>query len=261
MVAKHVVAFQESFMRKPILLSTLAVLFGIAATGCHHKIAAAKPVPPPTAAPAPAPVATISVSPESVERGQTAELTWSTQNANTVSIDGLGTVDASGSKQITAQESITYHLQAKGEGGSAEANARLTVTEPAKKVADLTDEQLFAQNVKDIFFNYDNAAIRNDEETMVNADAQFLAAHPEMQLLIEGHCDERGSEDYNMVLGNNRAKSVRDALIRQGIKADRIKVISYGKEKPFCTTAESDSCWSQNRRAHFVLANNQRAGN
>jgi peptidoglycan-associated lipoprotein len=260
-VAKDAFAFQESFMRKPILLSTLAVLFGIAATGCHHKIAAAKPVPPPAAVPAPAPVATISVSPESVERGQTAELTWSTQNANTVSIDGLGTVDASGSKQITAQESTTYHLQAKGEGGSAEASARLTVTEPAKKVADLTDEQLFAQNVKDIFFNYDNAAIRNDEAAMVNADAQFLAAHPEMQLLIEGHCDERGSEDYNMALGNNRAKSVRDALVQQGVKADRIKIISYGKEKPFCTTAENDSCWSQNRRAHFVFANNQRAAN
>jgi len=247
-------------MRKPILLSALAVLFGFAATGCHHKIAAATPAPPPPAA-APAPVASISVSPESVERGQTAELTWNTQNATTVSIDGLGTVDASGSKQITAQESTTYRLQAKGDGGATEASARLTVTEPQKKVADLTDEQLFEQNVKDIFFNYDNAEIRSDEEALVNTDAQFLAAHPEMQLLIEGHCDERGSEDYNMALGDSRAKSLRDALVRQGIKADRIKVISYGKEKPFCTTAENESCWSQNRRGHFVLANNQRAGN
>lgn len=243
-------------MRKPILLSALAVLFGIAATGCHHKIAS-NPVPPPTAAPAPAPVASISVSPESVERGQTAELTWNTQNATNVSIEGIGTVDASGSKQITAQESTTYHLQAKGEGGSTEASARLTVTEPNKTVADVTDEQLFAQNVKDIFFSYDNAAIRNDEDALVNADAQFLAAHPQMQLLIEGHCDERGSEDYNMVLGDNRAKTVRDALVHQGVKADRIKVISYGKEKPFCTTGENDSCWSQNRRAHFVLQKQQ----
>lgn len=248
-------------MRKPILLSTLAILFGIAATGCHHNIAAAHPVAPPTPAAAPAPVANISVSPESVERGQTAELTWSTQNASTVSIDGVGIVDASGSKQITAEESTTYHLQAKGEGGATDASARLTVTEPSKKVADLTDEQLFEQNVKDVFFNYDNAQIRSDEEALVNSDAQFLAAHPEMQLLIEGHCDERGSEDYNMALGNSRANSLRDALVRQGIKADRIKVISYGKEKPFCTTAETESCWSQNRRGHFVLANNQRAGN
>jgi peptidoglycan-associated lipoprotein len=170
-------------------------------------------------------------------------------------------VAASGTKQITAEQSTTYHLQAKGDGGSAEASARLTVTEPRKEVATISDEELFAKNVKDIFFNYDNADIRKDEEAMVNADAQFLAAHPGMQLLIEGHCDERGSEDYNMALGDSRAKSVRDALVRQGIKADRIKLISYGKEKPFCTTAENDSCWSQNRRAHFVMQNNQQAAN
>jgi len=247
-------------MRKSIFLSAFAVLLGLAATGCRHHIAAAKPVPPPTAA-APAPVASMSVSPESVDRGQTVELTWNTQNATTVTIDGMGAVDASGSKQITAQESTTYHLQANGAGGSAEASARLTVTEPKKEVATVSDEELFARNVKDIFFNYDNAAIRNDEEAMVNTDAQFLLSHPNMQLLIEGHCDERGSEDYNMVLGNSRAKSVRDALIQQGIKADRIKMISLGKEKPFCTAAENDSCWSQNRRAHFVLENSQRAGN
>lgn len=246
-------------MRKPISLSILAVAFGLAATGCHHKMAAVNNTPPPPTKTAPAPAASLSVSPESVQRGQTAQLTWSTQNASAVTIDGLGTVDASGSRQITAQESTTYHLLAKGDGGSAEASARLTVTEPKKVVADLTDEQLFARNVKDIFFNYDNADIRNDEEALVNTDAQFLAAHPNMRLLIEGHCDERGSEDYNMALGDSRAKRVRDALIHQGISADRIKLISYGKEKPFCTTAENESCWSQNRRAHFVLQNRQQA--
>lgn len=94
---------------------------------------------------------------------------------------------------------------------------------------------------------------------MVNADAQFLAAHPNMRLLIEGHCDERGSEDYNLALGDSRAKRVRDALVQQGISADRVKLISYGKEKPFCTAAENESCWSQNRRAHFVLRNRQQA--
>ncbi|HET9183156.1 MAG TPA: peptidoglycan-associated lipoprotein Pal [Candidatus Angelobacter sp.] len=244
-------------MRKPIHVSILAIAFGIACTGCHHKMTAATPATPPAPAAAPAPVANITVSPESVQRGQTAELTWSTQNASTVTIDGIGAVDASGTKQITAQESTTYHLTAKGDGGSVEADASLTVTEAPKPVANLTDEELFERNVKDIFFNYDNAAIRNDEDALVNSDAQFLSAHPNMQLLIEGHCDERGSEDYNMVLGNSRAKSVRDALIQQGISADRIKLISFGKEKPFCTTAENDSCWSKNRRAHFVLENSQ----
>jgi peptidoglycan-associated lipoprotein len=249
-------------MKKPIHLLVLAVALGFACTGCHHKMTAAKPATPPPPAPAPvAPVANLTVSPESVERGQTAQLSWNTQNASSVTIDGVGTVSASGSQQITAQDSTTYHLVAKGDGGSAEANARLTVTEPKKVVADLSEEQLFAQNVKDVFFNYDNADIRNDEQELVNADAQFLSAHPNMKLLIEGHCDERGSEDYNMVLGDSRAKRVRDALVQQGISGDRIKLISLGKEKPFCSTAENESCWSQNRRAHFVLQNSQRASN
>lgn len=129
-----------------------------------------------------------------------------------------------------------------------------------KAVPQISDEQLFARNVKDIFFNYDNADIRNDEQAKLDADARFLAAHPDWQLLIEGHCDERGSEDYNMALGQNRAKDVQDGLVRQGISSDRIKLISYGKERPFCTTAENDSCWSQNRRAHFVLQKKQQAG-
>src|SRR6185312_8137520 len=204
-------------MRKPIHLLVLAVALGFACTGCHHKMTAAKPATPPTPAPAPAPVANLTVSPETVERGQTAQLSWNTQNASSITIDGVGTVSASGSQQITAQDSTTYHLVAKGDGGSAEANARLTVMEPKKVVAEVSDDQLFAQNVKDVFFNYDNADIRNDEQTQVNTDAQFLAAHPSMTLLIEGHCDERGSEDYNMALGDNRAKKVRDALIQQGI--------------------------------------------
>jgi peptidoglycan-associated lipoprotein len=247
-------------MRNSIRLSVLAVAIGIACTGCHHKMVANNTVPPPKPAPA-APTATLNVSPESVERGQTVQLSWDTANASAVTIEGIGTVSASGSKQISAQQSTTYHLMARGEGGSAEASARLTVTEPKREISKLSEEELFAQNVKDIFFNYDNADIRSDEQALVAADAKFLAAHPNDKLLIEGHCDERGSEDYNMALGQNRAKQVRDALVRQGITADRIKLISLGKEQPFCTAAENESCWSQNRRAHFVLQKQEQASN
>jgi peptidoglycan-associated lipoprotein len=248
-------------MRNSVRLSLLSVAVALACTGCHHKIAAVNNTPPTPAKSAPAPVATLSVSPENVERGQTVQLTWSTENATTVSIDGIGSVAASGSKPITAQDSTTYHLLAKGDGGSAEANARLTVIVPKAVVADLTDEQLFARNVKDIFFNYDNADIRSDEQALLDSDAKFLAAHPGVRLLIEGHCDERGSEDYNLALGQSRAKQVRDGLIRQGVGGDRIKLVSLGKEQPFCTAAENESCWSQNRRAHFVLQNRQQATN
>lgn len=130
---------------------------------------------------------------------------------------------------------------------------------PEPKRAALTDEQLFAQNMKDIFFGYDNAEIRADEKAVLDADAQFLAAHPDWQLTIEGHCDERGSEDYNMALGQNRAKQVMEALVRQGVSGSAVKLISLGKERPFCTSANNESCWSQNRRAHFVLQKKERA--
>lgn len=237
-------------------LSMLALLLALA--GCRHNVPAAKTTPPAPAA-QPAPVASLTVSPENVQAGQSAQLTWNTQNASSITIDGVGTVAASGSKTISPSASTTYHLLAKGDGGSAEASARLTVTPMVSKKEDITEEELFRRTVKDIFFNYDNAEIRNDEDALVQTDAQFLAAHPSLRLVIEGHCDERGSEDYNMVLGQSRAARVREALIKQGISGDRIKLISLGKEKPFCTAAENESCWSQNRRAHFVLENKQQA--
>jgi len=135
---------------------------------------------------------------------------------------------------------------------------------PAPVVAqkpELTDEQLFAQNVKDIFFNYDQADVRSDEQQAVSGDAAFLASHPALKVVIEGHCDERGSDEYNLSLGESRADKIRNALVREGISADRIKVMSLGKERPFCSTAENDSCWQQNRRAHFVLQPKEQARN
>lgn len=140
--------------------------------------------------------------------------------------------------------------------------AEKPATPPAPVVAkkpELTDEQLFAQNVKDIFFGYDNADVRGDEQPAVSGDAAFLASHPAIKVLIEGHCDERGSDEYNLSLGESRADKIRNALIREGISADRIKVMSLGKERPFCSSAENDSCWQQNRRAHFVLQPRQQA--
>ena len=230
----------------------IAVAF-IIMTGCHHNPAVTKNTTTPTITPS-SPTATLTVTPETVERGQTAQLAWKTQNASTITIEGIGTVAAAGSQTVTPAHSTTYHLIASGQGGNADADARITVNVPADKVSTLTDEQLFAQNVKDVFFNYDNFEIRQDELNILNTDAAFLAQHPNMKLLIAGHCDERGSEDYNMGLGENRASAVRDSLVQQGVNADRIRIISYGKEKPFCTTAENETCWQQNRRAHFALS-------
>ena len=219
--------------------------------GCKKKVAPPPPPPPPAA---PAPTASLSANPNSVDKGQATSLTWQTTNATDVSIDGIGSVETSGSRSVTPADSTTYRLTAKGAGGTQDATARVTVNAPPPPPPpppSLTEQQLFAQNVKDIYFDYDKGDIRPDQQAPLQADAQFLQQHPNVHVTIEGHCDERGSTEYNLALGTNRADAVKNALIQGGVGGDRIKTISYGKEKPFCTEA-NESCWQQNRVGHFV---------
>jgi peptidoglycan-associated lipoprotein len=146
-------------------------------------------------------------------------------------------------------------LTAKGAGGTQDATARITVTQPPPTQTEappsLTDEALFAQNVKDIYFDYDKADIRGDQQSSVQSDMLFLNQHVNMNVTIEGHCDDRGSTEYNLALGDQRATAVKNALTTAGINASRLKTISYGKEKPFCTES-NEACWQQNRRGHLV---------
>jgi peptidoglycan-associated lipoprotein len=231
------------------LVVTLGAVLFLGA--CHKKVAPPPPAPPP---PPPAPTASLSANPNTLEKGQSTTLTWQTTNATDVSIDGIGAVNANGSRQVTPAESTTYHLIAKGEGGTQEATARVTVSAPPPPPPpppSLTEEQLFAQNVKDIYFDYDKYNIRPDQEASLQGDATFLQQHPDIRITVEGHCDERGSTEYNLALGTNRADSVKNALIQAGVAGDRIKTISYGKEKPFCTE-HNETCWQENRRGHFV---------
>ncbi len=234
------------------LLAAFAGVLSLA--GCAKKAAKVTPPPPPAPAPAPAaPTAALAANPDVIQRGQSTELTWQTGNANEVTIAGLGTLPPSGSRMVSPSESTTYTLAAKGPGGTKDVSARVTVNAPiAKATPSPTDEELFSKNVKDVFFDYDKSAIRPDQTPTVQNDAVFLAQHPSIKVLVEGHCDDRGSEEYNIALGTNRAESVKQALVQQGISAERIKTISYGKEKPFCTQ-DNEQCWQQNRVDHFVF--------
>src|SRR2546421_572117 len=117
----------------------------------------------------------------------------------------------------------------------------------------LTDQQLFEQNIKDAYFDYDSYEVRPSDAATLQADAQFLNQHPNWKILIEGHCDERGSTEYNMALGDSRSQSAKQALISAGVAANRLTTTSFGKEKPFCTES-NEQCWQQNRRGHLVLA-------
>jgi peptidoglycan-associated lipoprotein len=220
--------------------------------GCSKKAAKAiPPTPPPQPA---APTATLAANPAVVQQGQSTTLTWQTSNANEITIDGLGTVPASGSKSITPNTSTTYTLTAKGPGGSQDASARVTVNQQVAQAAPSpSDEDLFAKNVKDVLFDYDKADIRPDQAGSAQGDASFLLQHPSIKVVVEGHCDDRGSEEYNLALGTSRAESLKRSLVAQGVPADRVKTMSFGKEKPFCTD-DNDSCWQQNRVDHFSMA-------
>jgi peptidoglycan-associated lipoprotein len=109
-----------------------------------------------------------------------------------------------------------------------------------------------ASPLKDIFFDYDKGSIRSDMKKSLNENAQWLKANPTASIVIEGHCDERGTGEYNLALGMRRAKSVTNHFLAAGIDAKRIKVLSYGKERPF-SPGHDESAWKWNRRAHFVV--------
>lgn len=237
-------------MKTFALLAALAGVLSLA--GCAKKAAKVTPPPPPAPAPA-APTATLAANPSVVQQGQSSVLTWQTSNANEVTIAGLGTLPPSGSRSVTPSASTTYTLVAKGPGGTSDASARVTVNAASASAAPSpSDEDLFSRNVKDVFFDYDKYAIRPDEAQTVQNDGAFLSQHPNIKVLVEGHCDDRGSEEYNIALGTSRAESVKQSLLQHGISAERIKTISFGKEKPFCTE-DNEQCWQQNRVDHFVF--------
>ena len=232
---------------------TLVVMLGAVMLlgACKKKVAPPPPPPPP---PPPAPTASLSANPNTIDKGQSVTLTWQTTNATDVSIDFVGPVDPNGTKQVTPTDSTTYHLVAKGAGGTQDATARVTVNAPPPPPPpppSASEEELFGQNVKDIYFDYDKSDIRSDQASAIQGDITFLNQHPNIQFTIEGHCDERGSTEYNLALGSSRADAVKQALVQAGINASRIKTISYGKEKPFCAQS-TEQCWQENRRGHFV---------
>ncbi len=115
--------------------------------------------------------------------------------------------------------------------------------------SDITDA-LFLKEVRDAYFDLDKADIRPDAREALSHTAEFLRNYPQLKVTIEGHCDERGSTEYNLVLGDRRATAVKQYLVSQGISADRLGTVSFGKEKPFCTES-TEECWQKNRRGPF----------
>ena len=241
---------QQSLKWITLTLTMAAILFLAA---CHKK--QPPPAPPPPPPPPAAPTASLSANPEAIQTGQSTTLSWQTTNATDVSVDAIGAVQPNGSQSVTPNSSTTYTLTAKGAGGTQTATARVTVTPPPPPPPPPppapTDEELFSRNVRDVYFDYDKADIRPDQQGALQADIDFLKQHPNIRFEVGGYCDERGSTEYNLGLGDNRANAVKNALVQGGVGAANIQTRSYGKEKPFCSEHTED-CWQQNRRGHFV---------
>lgn len=243
-----------------VLLSMSLILF---AAGCKKKAPPPPPPPPPAPAPAPAPAkpsVQFSAEPGTIERGQSATLRWTVSDATDVTISpSVGTVSARGDRQVSPADTTTYTLTAKGPGGEETGTATVTVSvppppPPPPAAVKKTLSELVAENLQDVYFDYDKSDVREDSRATLTRDADGLkrifSEIPDAVVVMEGHCDERGSAEYNLGLGDRRAASAKEFLQQLGISSDKLKTISYGKEKPQCTESNED-CWQKNRRVHF----------
>ena len=247
---------------------TLATLIG---TGCKKP----PPPPPPPApktvverAPEPPPKPSIdrfTAEPSTVTQGSPSTLRWGVSNATDISIDqGIGTLtSANGSRTVTPSVDTTYTLVAKGVGGTTSASVTVSVRAADKPIAPppppprtptRTFNESVSQDLKDAPFDYDQFTIRDDARSVLTADADtmksILSSFSSGNVILEGHCDERGSGEYNLALGDKRAQAALDFLKGLGVGTDRLKTVSYGKDRPQCTDASED-CYQKNRRVHF----------
>ena len=254
---------------KRYVFSGLAFLLvlSIGAVGCKKKTQPVAPPPvvdtgsaPGSEGVSPAPYIELSASPTTVRRGEESVLTWNTEDADSVVIDGgIGNVASSGTVRVAPFESTTYTATAAGPGGRAKASARVTVSRGGVDQRDITttDVQALQKAIEDglvrpIFFPYDSAELTTDAKAILEENARWFREYPQADITIEGHCDERGTEEYNLALGDRRAQMARVYLVDLGVESGSLAAISYGEERPLFA-GHSESAWAKNRRAHFVV--------
>ncbi len=255
--------------------AVFAAALMITAAGCKKKVPVPSTPPPPAAAPtrsaeppAPAPlmarINSFTGEPRSIERGQAATLRWSVGSSTDISLDqGLGAVAANGSRQVFPSQTTTYTLTARGGGNTDTRSVTIEVSSsvpppPARTAGvPLSGADILGRDAQDVYFDYDKNDIRADGRETLTKDAdvikRILSADPNFTIVIEGHCDERGSEEYNLALGDRRALAVKEFLVQLGVPDGRLKTISFGKERPVCTD-ENEACYQRNRRGHLAPA-------
>lgn len=222
------------------------------------KVVAVTPRPP-------RPSISISADQEAITRGQSTTLRWTSNNADRVSISDLGTVPSSGSRVVSPSTSTTYTATATGPGGTDTASARVTVTEetpPGDRPRTTggpnpTIAALFNQWVQPIYFELDKSDLLPQSREKLRRAAQWLTEAPNRSIVfrIEGNCDPRGTEEYNIGLGERRAQAAKEFLVSLGVDGSRIQTVSYGKERATGTSEGSPDIrpsWAHDRRDDFV---------
>jgi peptidoglycan-associated lipoprotein len=253
--------------REQFIVCIVSMLLLGLSSACRKKAPVAAPPPPPEAvAPAAAKPNAPTVSefiaePSPIERGQSATLRWQVRDATQVQIDqGIGSVSAVDKRSISPHASTTYTLTASGPGGTATAAATLNVNSPpplveTKLPSPPSLSERLGREVQDAYFDYDRYLLRPDAIAALTNNAVSLKTifndFPDTTIVLEGHCDERGSAEYNLGLGASRVSSAKEFLERLGVPGERMIAISYGKERPQCTD-ENEPCWQKNRRVHFA---------
>ena len=201
-----------------------------------------EPTPAPTRPPAPAPTASLSASPSTVDSGQCATLTWSSSDASSVSIDsGVGTVAASGSRQVCPEHTTTYTITASGEGGTRTETA--TVTVRPKVIDRLTLH---------VHFDFAKANIRRSDDAELQRGVRFLKKYPDAKISVVGFTDNIGSDAYNQRLSERRAQAVKDYLVAHGADAARIEASGRGKNDPVADN-KTEKGRAKNRRVEIQV--------
>jgi peptidoglycan-associated lipoprotein len=247
-----------------LLCATVGAACLIAA-GCAKKVAV-KPAPTPAAqqaqarAPEKPEIVLFAAAPGTIDQGGDTTLRWTVQHADNVRIaPALGKVDESGSRRVFPATDTVYTLTATGPGGTASATAKVGIlVHAASRMPDQATRnqiQELLNRIQDAYFDYDKHNIRPDAQAALAADAktlgEILKQYPDYKLTVQGYCDERGSEEYNLALGDKRANQAKEYLASLGVPDAQLRTISYGKEKQICSEHD-EACWQKNRRAHIT---------
>jgi peptidoglycan-associated lipoprotein len=216
------------------------------------------PIAPTLSSTPAAPTISLAADRTAIEEGEEVTLSWKSENVSSVRLSDVGEVQVNGILQVRPSATTTYTATAVGPGGTASDTVSVAIRarpsepppEPNRPVLTLAED--FRGTIEDVYFDYDKDSIRSDQTSKLTVLANWLVAHPNTRIVIEGHCDDRGGQEYNVALGDARASAAQRHLETAGISRSRLQTVSYGEERRICRD-DNEDCWSRNRRAHFLL--------